>query len=144
MAGTDWERPSAGRGGKTSSGPWDAGGWPAVVAMVVVVRWPAEPMQQEVKDWKGEGVVLSPYPHAIGKGVRPGAWGVPHLVEGRKAELRRLPQVPISVDADDVLAKGPSASNVDNVNAVLGGQGEGVRHPSVPVAPPSMGTQEWG
>lgn len=31
--------------------------------------------------------------------------------------------MPIGVDADDVLAKGPSASDVDNVNAVLEAQG---------------------
>lgn len=31
-----------------------------MVVAVVVVRWPAEPMQQEVKDWEGEGITLNP------------------------------------------------------------------------------------
>ena len=73
-AGTDWERPSVGCGGKTSSGPWDVGGWLVVVAAVVVVRWPAEPMQQEVKDWKEEEVMLGPQPHAVRGGL--GARGI--------------------------------------------------------------------
>lgn len=57
-------------------------------------------------------------------------------MEGGEAELRRLPQVPIGVDADDVLAEGPAAGHVDNVNAVLRGEGGGVRHPAVLIAPP--------
>ena len=104
---------------KTSSGPWDAGGWLVVVAVVVVVRWPAEPMQQEVKDWKGEGA--QPPAPCHGEGSRRAWGGVPHLMEGGEAQLRRLPQVSIGVDADDVLAEGPAASHVDNVNAMLGG-----------------------
>lgn len=60
-------------------------------------------------------------------------------MEGGEAELRCLPQVPISIDADDVLAEGPAAGNVDNVNAVLRGEGGGVRPPGVLVAP-LMGT----
>lgn len=77
--------------GKSSSGPWDASGW-VVVAVVVVVRWPAEPMQQEVKDWKREEVMRGPQPRAMGRGVWLGTGGgVPHLVEGGEAELRRLP-----------------------------------------------------
>lgn len=51
-----------------------------------------------------------------------GAGRVPHLVEGREAELRRFPQVSVGVDADDVLAEGPAAGDVDDVNAVLEGQ----------------------
>lgn len=71
----------------------------------------------------------------------PGTGGVAHLVKGGEAELRCLPQVPVSVDADDVLAKGPAAGDVDNVNAVLGGHGGGVRHPGVPIEPlRGMGT----
>lgn len=62
-------------------------------------------------------------------------------MKGGEAELRRLPQVPIGIDADDVLAKGPAAGDVNNVNAVLGGQGGGVRHPGVFVRPlMGMGT----
>lgn len=57
-------------------------------------------------------------------------------MEGGEAELRRLPQVPIGVDADDVLAKGPAASDVDDVNAVLGGEEGGVRCPGVLIALP--------
>lgn len=60
--------------------------------------------------------------HAMGRSLA-GCCGVSYLMEGRKAELCCFPQVPIGIDADYVLAKGPAASNVDNVNAVLGGYG---------------------
>lgn len=125
VAGTDWERPSTGCCGKASSGPWGAGGCPVAVVAVVVVRWPAEPMQQEVKDWEGEGITSAPG-EAVGR-VWVGAGGIPHLVEGREAQLRRFPQVPVRVDADHVLAEGPAAGHVDDVHAVLGGTERDVR-----------------
>lgn len=48
-------------------------------------------------------------------------------MEGGEAELRRFPQVSVGVDADDVLAEGPAAGNVDDVNAVLGGTERDIR-----------------
>lgn len=42
-------------------------------------------------------------------------------MQGGEAELRRFPQVPVRVDADHVLAEGPAAGDVDDVDAVLRG-----------------------
>lgn len=114
-AGKDCERQRAGCGGKASSGPWDGGGWLLPMA-VVVVRCPAEPMQQEVKDCRGKGEAFSPQ-GATQSGVRCRG-GVPDLVQGGEAELRRLPQVPVRVDADHVLAEGPAAGHVDDLSLI--------------------------
>lgn len=45
VAGKDWERLSAECEAKVRSGVWDG-----EVETVVVVRWPADPIQQDVKD----------------------------------------------------------------------------------------------
>lgn len=57
-AGKDCERQSTGCGGKVSSSPWEGGGW-LLLEAVVVVRCPAEPIQQEVKDCMGEEIIES-------------------------------------------------------------------------------------
>lgn len=54
-------------------------------------------------------------------------------MEGWEAELCCFPQVAVGVDADDVLAEGPAAGDVDDVNAVLEGQRGTLRHHGDPM-----------
>lgn len=70
-----------------------------------------------------------------------GGWGVPHLVEGGEAQLRRLAQVSVAVDADHVLAKGSAPGHMDDVHAVLAGTGKRLSCLRVSVAPCWRG---WG